>query len=93
MNKKFFSTAYIYIYSILLGGLDTLTLSRESDTEINFEVFCTRVLFIFTYWLCVKNFAELRQNKGHSYKIGMFIALIGLPLIAWISSQTLFNLI
>ena len=93
MNKRFFSTGYIYIYSILLGGLDSLILSRESDASIDFEVFCTRVLFVFTYWLCVKNFAKLAENKGYSYKIGMLIALIGLPLIAWLFTHALLNLV
>jgi hypothetical protein len=93
VNKRFFSTGYIYIYSILLGGLDSLILSRESDVGIDFEVFCTRVLFVFTYWLCVKNFAKLAEDKGHSYKIAMFVALIGLPLVAWLFSYALLNLI
>ena len=82
MNQKFFTTGYIYLYSLLIAALDTLTLSRNSHHLFHYEVFSGRVLAVFSYWLFVKKFAGLAERKGFSYKLAMLIALIGLPALA-----------
>ena len=64
MNSKYFTTGYIYIYSLILTGLDTLTLSRDKNDLLNFEVFSLRVVGLFSYWLIVKNLAGIAEKKG-----------------------------
>jgi hypothetical protein len=88
INSKYFTTGYIYLYSIALATLDALTISREKSNFFDFEVFSMRVVVVFTFWLVVKNFAGLAEKRGHSYKLAMILALVGLPVMA-----TLFSLV
>jgi cytosine/uracil/thiamine/allantoin permease len=82
MKSKYFTTGYLYLYSLAIVAIDTLTLSRNSQHLFNYEVFSGRVLAVFSYWLFVKKFAGLAERKGFSYKLAMLIALIGLPGLA-----------
>lgn len=86
MNSKFFTTGYIYLYSIALAILDSLTISRDKDGFFDFQVISMRVLVIFSFWLIVKNLAGMAERRGHSYKLVMIFALIGLPILATLIS-------
>ncbi len=89
MNSKYFTTGYIYIYSLILTSLDTLTLSRDKNDLLNFEVFSLRVVGIFSYWLIVKNLAGIAEKKGYSYKVAMISGIVGLPTLAGLLSLAL----
>lgn len=82
MKIKLFTTGRIYVYALLLAAIDTLTISKSETELFNFEVFSFRALGLFTYWLLVKNLADLAERRGYSYKIAMIIAIVGLPTIA-----------
>ena len=62
--------------------IDTLTLSRDNDDLFNFEVFCGRLVGVFSYWIIVKNLAGIAERKGHSFKFAMILGIIGLPAVA-----------
>jgi hypothetical protein len=80
-NKAYFTLPYVYLYSLILAGLDSFA-SRNSDPDpYNFETFCMRALVIFTYWLVVRLVAERAERSGRSYRATM-IAAIFLILIA-----------
>lgn len=81
INEKFFTTGYIYIYSIGLVVVDTFTLSRVSSGMFDLEVFSGRVFVVFTYWIAVKNLAGIAERRGHSYKVAMIIGILGLPTL------------
>ena len=87
MKAKYFTTGYIYLYSLVLVIIDTLTLSRNNSDLFNFEVFCVRVVGLFSYWLIVKNLAGLAERKGGSYLAVMIGGIIGLPMIAYLVSS------
>lgn len=89
MKQKYFTTGYIYIYSLILTGLDTLTLSRDNNDLLNFEVFSLRLVGLFSYWLIVKNLAGIAEKKGYSYKIAMIVVIVGLPILAGLLSLAL----
>ena len=89
MKSKYFTSAYIYIYSLVLAGIDTLTISRDTADPYNLEVFSLRVVGIFSYWLIVKNLAGVAEKKGYSYKIAMIVGIIGLPTLAGLLSLAL----
>jgi cellulose synthase/poly-beta-1,6-N-acetylglucosamine synthase-like glycosyltransferase len=87
MGAKYFTTSYIYIYSFVLALIDTLTLSRDNEELFNYEVFCGRVIGIFSYWLIVKNLAGLAERKGGSYTVAMIAGIIGLPMMGYLVSS------
>jgi hypothetical protein len=87
INSKFFSTGYIYLYSIVLVILDALTISRDNNNFFDFQLLSMRVVVLFSFWLIVKNLAGFAEKKGYSYKLVMIIALIGLPVMAVLSSM------
>jgi hypothetical protein len=89
MKSKYFTSGYIYIYSLVLAGIDTLTISRDTVDPYNFEVFSLRVVGIFSYWLIVKNLAGVAEKKGYSYKIAMIVGIMGLPTLAGLLSLAL----
>ncbi len=89
MNSKYFTTGYIYIYSLGLAGIDTLTMSRDTIDPYNFEVFSLRVVGIFSYWLIVKNLAGIAEKKGFSYKVAMISGIVALPTLAGLLSLAL----
>jgi hypothetical protein len=89
MKSKYFTSTYIYIYSLVLAGIDTLTISRDTVDPYNFEVFSLRVVGIFSYWLIVKNLAGVAEKKGYSYKIAMIVGIMGLPTLAGLLSLAL----
>jgi len=89
MKSKYFTSAYIYIYSLVLAGIDTLTISRDTVDPYNLEVFSLRVVGIFSYWLIVKNLAGVAEKRGYSYKIAMIVGIIGLPTLAGLLSLAL----
>lgn len=91
MKDRYFSTGYIYVYSLALVVVDTLTLSRDDNDLFNFEVFCSRVVGLFSYWLIVKNLAGLAESKGSSYKVAMIAGIIGLPIIGYLLSLLILN--
>ena len=81
-NKAYFTLPYVYLYSLILAALDSIT-SRNSDPDpYNFETFCMRALVIFTYWLVVRLVAERAERSGRSYKATMIAAIILIPLVA-----------
>ena len=81
-NKAYFTLPYVYLYSLILAALDSIT-SRNSDPDpYNFETFCMRALVIFTYWLVVRLVAERAERSGRSYKATMIAAIILMPLVA-----------
>ena len=81
-NKAYFTLPYVYLYSLILAALDSIT-SRNSDPDpYNFETFCMRALVIFTYWLVVRLVAERAERSGSSYKATMIAAIILIPLVA-----------
>jgi hypothetical protein len=92
LKQKYFSTGYIYIYSICLALLDTLTLSRDNDVFLDFELLSMRILGVFTYWLIVKNFAGIAERNGYSYKLAMVLGILGLPIIAGVLSLLPLNI-
>ena len=87
MKSKYFTTGYIYVYSLTLVVVDTFTLSRDDNDLFNFEVFCGRVVALFSYWLIVKNLAGLAESKGSSYKVAMIASIVGLPIIGYLLSM------
>ena len=91
INPKYFTTGYIYIYSICLALIDTLTLSRDDSDLLNFEVLSLRIVGLFSYWLIVKNLAGLAERKGYSYKLAMVIGILGLPTLAGLLSLLVMN--
>jgi hypothetical protein len=82
VKSKYFTTGYIYIYSIGIVVMDTLTLSRDNDDLFNFEVFCGRLVVVFTYWIIVKNLSGMAERKGYSFKLALILGIIGLPAVA-----------
>ena len=92
INSKYFTTGYIYIYSMCLALTDTLTLSRDNSDLLNFEVLSLRIVGLFSYWLIVKNLAGLAERKGYSYKRAMVLGILGLPTLAGLLSLLLMNL-
>ena len=92
INSKYFTTGYIYIYSMCLALTDTLTLSRDNSDLLNFEVLSMRTLGVFSYWLIVKNLAGFAERKGYSYKIAMVLGILGLPALAGVLSLLLLNI-
>ena len=91
MKSKYFTTGYIYIYSLLIAGLDTFTFSRDKNDLFNFEVFSLRVVGLFSYWLIVKNLAGVAEKKGYSYKMAMILGIVGLPTLAVLLSLAFFK--
>jgi hypothetical protein len=91
LNPKYFTTSYIYIYSVCLALIDTLTLSRDNTDLFNFELLSLRIVGLFSYWLIVKNLAGLAERKGYSYKIAMVLGIVGLPMLAGVISMLLLN--
>ena len=88
-NKAYFTLPYVYLYSLILAGLDSFT-SRNSDPDpYNFETFCMRALVIFTYWLVVRLVAERAERSGRSYKTTMIAAIILIPIVASLLSLLL----
>ena len=81
-SSKYFTTGYIYMYSLCLALLDTLTLSRDNSDLLNFEVLSLRIVGIFSYWLLVKNLAGFAERRAFSYKLAMLLGIIGLPAFA-----------
>jgi hypothetical protein len=92
MKSKHFTTVYLYFYSLVIAAIDTLTLSKDQEDFFNFEVFCLRVVGIFSYWLIVKNLAGFAERKGYSYKIAMVLGILGLPTLAGVLSLLLLNI-
>ena len=92
VNRKFFTTGYIFIYSIGIALIDTLTLSRNENELLNFEVLSLRILGVFSYWLMVKNLAGIAERKGYSYKLAMTLSILGLPTLAGFISLLLMKL-
>ncbi len=90
---RYFTTGYVYIYSIFLALLDTFTLSRDNTKSWDFELLSSRVLVIFTYWILVKNIAGAAERKGYSYKLAMVASLIGLPAFGILFSALLLKTI
>jgi hypothetical protein len=82
MKSKYFTTGRIYVYSIVLATIDTATISRDEADFFSFEVLSLRIVVLFSYWLIVKNLAELAERKGYSYKVAMVLGILGLPVIA-----------
>lgn len=82
MKAKYFTTGYVYLYSLVLAGIDTVTLSKSKEDFIDFEVFSLRAIGLFSYWLIVKNLAGLAERRGYSYKLAMLLGIIGLPSLA-----------
>lgn len=82
MRSKYFTNGFIYIYSMGIVVIDTLTLSRDDSDLFDFEVFCGRLVGVFSYWLIVKNLAGMAERKGYSFKFAMILGIIGLPIIA-----------
>jgi hypothetical protein len=88
-NKAYFTLPYIYLYSLILAALDSIT-SRNSDPDpYNFETFCMRALVIFTYWLVIRLVAERAERKGRSYKATMIAAIFLIPIAASLLSLLL----
>jgi hypothetical protein len=92
MKSKYFTTAYVYIYSLLIASIDTLTLSRDESDLLNFEVLSLRIVGVFSYWLIVKNLAGFAERKGYSYKLAMILGIVGLPTLAGALSLLLLQL-
>ena len=92
MKSKYFTTAYVYIYSLLIALIDTLTLSRDESDLLNFEVLSLRIVGVFSYWLIVKNLAGFAERKGYSYKLAMVLGIVGLPTLAAAFSLLLLQL-
>jgi hypothetical protein len=92
LKQNYFSTGYVFIYSICLALVDGLTLSRDDNNVFNFEVLSLRTLGIFSYWLIIKNLAGLAERKGYSYKIAMVLGILGLPILAGVLSLLLLNI-
>lgn len=89
MNAKYFTTGYIYLYSLVLAAIDTATLSKSNEDLFNFEDFTLRTVGIFSYWLIVKNLAGLAERRGYSYKLAMVLGILGLPSLTGVLSQLL----
>lgn len=92
MNAKYFTTGYIYLYSLVLAAIDTVTLSKSNEDLFDFEVFTLRTVGIFSYWLIVKNLAGLAERRGYSYKLAMVLGILGLPSLAVVLSLLLLNI-
>jgi hypothetical protein len=92
INSKYFTSGYIFIYSICLALVDTLTISRDNSDLLNFEVLSLRIVGLFSYWLIVKNLAGFAERKGYSYKIAMVLGILGLPTLAGVLSLLLLNI-
>ncbi len=92
MKAKYFTTGYIYCYSIVIAATDTLTLSRNRDELFDFEVFSLRAVGLFSYWLIVKNLAGFAERKGYSYTLAMVLGILGLPILAGVLSLLLMNI-
>lgn len=92
MKTKYFTTGYIYVYSLVLAAIDTATISRKNEDLFDFEAFSLRAIGLFSYWLIVKNFAGSAERKGYSYKISMVLGILGLPAIAGALSLLLLNI-
>ncbi len=82
MKTRYFSTGYIYVYSIALVILDAFTISRNNENFFDFELLSMRVVVLFSFWLIIKNLAGIAERRGYSYKLALVLALIGLPLIS-----------
>ena len=88
-NKAYFTLPHVFLYSLILAGLDSFT-SRNSDPDpYNFETFCMRALVIFTYWLVVRLVAERAERSGRSYRATMIAAIFLIPITASLLSLLL----
>lgn len=92
MKSKYFTTGYIYIYSIAVVLLDSFTLSRDDKNLLDFEVFSLRLVGLFTFWLVIKNLSSIAEKRGHSYKSAMILLIIGLPVLAGLLSLLLLQI-
>ena len=92
MKRTYFTLPYIYLYSLILAALDSFV-GRNSDLDpYNFETFCMRALFVFTYWLLVRLFAERAERFGRSYKYAMIVAIFLIPIVASLLSLLILQL-
>jgi hypothetical protein len=80
------------MYSMGLALVDSLTLSRDDNDLVNFEVLSLRTIGIFSYWLIVKNLAGSAERKGYSYKLVMVMSILGLPTLAGLLSLLVMNI-
>jgi len=79
MKNKYFKLPFIFLYSLILAGLDSL-LSQKSDLKpLSLETFATRALVIFAYWLSIRLVAEFAERHGRSYKKYMFLSAFVIP--------------
>jgi hypothetical protein len=84
MNRTYFSVPSIFVYSVILGSIDSFIVSKSNSEIYSFETLSLRILVVFTYWLIVKQLAVFAENKGHSYKLAMIAGIIGLPIIGYL---------
>ncbi len=82
LKHKFFTTGYVFIYSILIVCFDAFTFSRDSLDLLDFEVLSLRLVVVFSYWMTVKNLSGLAERRGLSYLVVMLLCIVGIPLIA-----------
>jgi hypothetical protein len=93
MNRKYFGISYIFIYSVLLGSIDSIIGSKPDSNTFSFETLSMRILVIFVYWVIVKQIAAFAVSKGHSYKLAMIAGIIGLPIIGYLLAMLALNLL
>jgi hypothetical protein len=89
MKSNYFTTGRIYIYSIFVAAIDTVTISRDEKDFFNFEVLSLRIVGVFSYWLIVKSLADFSERKGYSYKAAMILGILGIPALAGLLSLLL----
>jgi hypothetical protein len=80
-NRSYFRTESLYIYALVIAGLDSLLSANSDPQPFSFETYCMRALSIFSFWLIVKALTDKAAKKGYSYRISAILISIGFILI------------
>lgn len=81
MTKKYFSLPYVFLYSLIIAGVDSLLGIVSSRDSFSFETYCMRAIVIFAYWLLIRLVAERAERRGHSYRKYMYLTAVLFPLM------------
>jgi hypothetical protein len=80
-TRSYFGTELLFIYSLLIAGIDSLVSSSSDTQSFSFETYCMRALSVFSFWLIVKTLSGKVAKKGYSYRISAILISIGLILV------------
>jgi hypothetical protein len=80
-TRSYFRAEFLYIYSLVIAGFDSLLFSSSDPKPFSFETYCMRALVIFSFWLIVKTLTDKVAKKGYSYRNSAIMISIGVIMI------------